>query len=150
MKPKLPTVDDLKPTFVGYLGVVKFYHRKYHTKVGHQVISPNGIGEILEIVPPEITGNKYHQYLVRLFDGVKGFFYENQLKYLVVYPTDFYDNRLPILLSFEHYPYANPSGVKTGIYTFKLTGHGYAKMTDKTLDLLKINKILECKVVDMY
>ena len=139
---KTPTVEDLRPTFIGYLGVIKFYHRSRHTKTGHTVITPQGIGEIIEIVAPEFRDINKYQYQVRLLDQVTAFFDEHVLKYLVVYPTAFYDNKLPILLSFQHYVYANPSGVTDGQYSFKLSGHGYAMMTDETLEILELNKLL--------
>ena len=144
LKSKPPSINDLKPTFIGYLGVIKFYHRKYQTKKGHNIITPNGIGEILEVVPPEkaVDSKKQYQYHVKLLDNVTVFYNENQLKYLVVYPIDFYDNKLPILLSFADYLYANPAGFTEGHYTFKITGHGYAMMTDKTRNYLEINKLL--------
>ena len=139
---KPPSIEDLRPHFVGYLRVIKFYHRVYQTKTGHNVITPNGIGEIIEIIHPEFRDVNEHQYHVRLLDGVTAFYDAHQLKYLAIQPVDFYDNKLPILLSFADYPYANPSGMITGTYIFELTGHGYAKMTDKTRDELEINKLL--------
>jgi len=142
MKPSEPTLEDLRPTFIGYVRVIKFYHRIYHTKPGHNVVTPQGIAEIIEVIPPELAPNNKHQYQVRLLDNVTAFFDENELKYIVVYPVEFYDNKLPILLSFADYLYANPSGITDGTYTFKVTGHGYAMMTDKTREKLEINKLL--------
>lgn len=142
LQSKPPSVEDLRPTFIGYIGVIKFYHRIHQTKTGHNVITPNGIGEIIEIVPPQQRHSEKYQYQVRLLDNVTAFFEEHQLKYIVVYPVEFYDNKLPILLSFADYLFANPSGITSGQYTFKLTGHGYAAMTDKTKDYLEINKLM--------
>lgn len=139
---KQPSLNDLRPTFIGYLSVIKFYHRIYHTKTGHNVITPNGIGEIIEIISPDQRNSAQYQYGVKLLDNITMFYDANQLKYLVVYPIDFYDNSAPILLSFADYLFANPSGITDGQYTFKITGHGYAMMTDKTRDYLEINKLL--------
>ena len=142
LQSKPPSLESLRPTFIGYIRVIKFYHRVYHTKIGHTVLTPQGIGEIIEIIPPELRDTNEHQYQVRLLDNVKAFFDAHKLKYLAVQPTDFFDNTMPILLSFADYPYANPSGMITGTYTFKLTGHGYAMMTEPTKDLLEINKLM--------
>ena len=138
---KTPSVEDLRPHFIGYIRVIKFYYRPYHTKVGHNVLTPNGIGEIIEILYSKFNDDN-HKYHVRLLDNVTAFYDPHQLKYLSVQPVDFYDNKLPILLSFADYPYANPSGMITGTYVFTLTGHGYAMMTDETKDKLEINKLL--------
>lgn len=142
MKPQNPSINDLRPTFIGYISVMKFYHREYHTKPGHYIITPNGIGEIIEIIAPEKRDSNEYQYHVKLLDNVTAFYEEHQLKYLVVNPIEFYERNLPILLSFSDYLYANPSGITDGQYTFKLTSHGYATMTDKTRDYLEINKLL--------
>ena len=140
--PNEPSLDDLRPVFIGKLRVIKFYHREHQTKPGHNIITPHGIGEILEIITPEEREQKLYQYHVKLLDDVTAFYEETQLKYIVVYPIEFFDGKLPILLSFADYLYANPSGITDGQYTFKVTGHGYAMMTDSTRDHLEINKLL--------
>ena len=139
---KEPTIKDLLPTFTGYLSVNRFYHTQ-KTKVGHLLITSNGIGEIVKITKPTDTIylNKY-RYSIKLMDNTVMHFNENEVKHLVVNPIDFYDNKVSIPLSFLDYLYANPYGITLGVYAFRLTTHGYAKMTDNTMKLLKINKIL--------
>ena len=64
---KQPSLEDLRPTFIGYLGLIKFYHRTYQTKTGHNVITPNGIGEIIEIISPEKRpDNQYRRHFRNL------------------------------------------------------------------------------------
>ena len=137
-----PTLDQLRPVFIGHLGLKKFYHR-HQTKTGHNVITPYGIGEIMTIIrlKNKILFSKY-AYRIKLIDNVVVYFKEKELKYLVVYPVDFLDNKIPLLLSFADYMYGNPSGITEGEYVFRITTHGYAMMTNETRKKLEINKIL--------
>ena len=136
------SIDDLRDGFMGYLGLVKFNPTPL-TKPGQRVITPNGIGTIMSIIKkeygPHVNKNRYS---IVLRDKVSADFYAYQLKQVAVYPTDFYDNKVPILLSFHDYFYANPSGITDGIYSFTITTHGYALMTKKTREELEINEIL--------
>ena len=123
---------------------MKFYHRSV-TKPGHLVLTKeNGIGEIVVITKPEIKFLDKYTYGVKLFkENSLMYFKSNDLKYIVVYPTDFKANKTPILLSFADYPFASPNGMITGRYTFTVTNRGYAKMTEKTHSKLKLNNLLQ-------
>jgi len=129
--------------FIGTFGVVKFYHRPV-TKPGHLVLTrENGLGEIVTIAKPEIKFLDKYTYGIKLFkEDIIMYLKSNDLKYIVVYPTDFKANKTPILLSFADYPFASPKGMVTGRYTFTVTKRGYAKMTEKTYLRLGINNLL--------
>ena len=122
---------------------MKFYHRPT-TKPGHLVLTKdNGLGEIIEIIKPESKLLDRYTYGIKLFrENIIMYFKSNDLKYIVVYPTDFKANKTPILLSFADYPFANPNGMITGRYTFNVTKRGYAKMTKETHSKLEINNLL--------
>ena len=109
-------------------------------KVGHFVLTPQGIGEIIQIyyqlkIPTSVE--------VKLLKSrITGVFKIKDLKKIVVYSNLVEKEQIPIDLSFLDYTYYHPYGITHGKYSFTLTNNGYARMTKQTKHFLEINREL--------